>query len=1114
MPRFRATSLVSLFVILPALLPAQEPCDEAGQNRFYTQRVVPLLKAKCWNCHGADAKPKGGLRLLHRDFLLEGGDSGPAISLDKPAESLLLDAINYGSFEMPPKEKLPADQIAILTRWVKLGAPTPGKPPAVSESAEDGEFEITEEQRNWWAYRPLRRPNVPQPAGESWVRNPIDAFILAGLESAGLRPNGPANAVALIRRATYDLIGLPPARDDIQHFQRAYAADPDKAVEDLVDRLLESEHYGEKWGRHWLDLVRYAESHGYERDSTKPFAWRYRDYVIQAFNQDKPYDRFLLEQLAGDELETVTSETLAATGFYRLGIWDDEPADRELALYDMLDDIVSTSSQAFLGMSIGCARCHDQKQVPKTDSYRSLPFSRDVTYRTRDNTRKFMDVAQQEAAAIAKREKEAREAALYHELFQLQEQFKSAYAKAQPTAAAVTTSDLVELQYRFYRDTWDSLPDFDTLRPETTGTLSDNLVTLEPASRPDSFGLVFEGRLRVPSDGSYTFHFHATEGTRLWLGNRVVDLRNQPGQHDVRVALAKGLTEFRLDYYNKTADPELKLAWSGPGFARALLSDAASSQVLVAAASDGGTAWSYTFKKPPADWMNVEFDAAEWNTGTSGFGRAGTPGSQVATPWHTDDIWLRQQFTLNTVPQAVGLNLHHDEDVEVYLNGQQVFQEKGYLVAYKQVTLGPEVQSLLRPGKNTIAVHCHQTGGGQYVDVSLIGLDTRPSIVSLILSEGRALLGAEKWKRYQDLQQQLADSRAEQPPQGEAIEVMCVQEAGNAPTHVLIRGNPHVKGEQVFPGFPRVLAEDETPVRPERTKHGTSGKRRALAMWLTSDENPTTPRVMANRLWQHHFGRGICPSPNDFGGLGELPTHPELLDWLAVELRDGGWTLKRMHKLIMTSNAYRMSSADSAAALAADPDNLKFWRHNMRRLTAEEIRDSILAICGNLNLKMAGPSIYTQIPREVMAGQSVPGRGWGSSPAEERARRSVYIFVKRSLIPPELSNFDFPLPDASCAARFTTTVPTQALNSLNSRFMSEQAAILARRLETEAGQEPEPQVALALELATSREPDENEIRWGLELISDLQQEEDVTAAKALEYFCLLVLNLNEFVYLD
>ncbi len=393
------------------------------------------------------------------------------------------------------------------------------------------------------------------------------------------------------------------------------------------------------------------------------------------------------------------------------------------------------------------------------------------------------------------------------------------------------------------------------------------------------------------------------------------------------------------------------------------------------------------------------------------------------------------------------------------------------------------------------------------------GDKAKPAFPPLIAREGPRLLGPERFLRYQKLKKEMVVLKT---PKMSIDMALCVTEAGrNAPeTFVLLRGNPHIKGPRVEPAFPVILG-GTTPIIPELPPGSkSSGRRLVLANWLASKDNQLTARVMANRVWQYHFGRGIVRSSNNFGVQGDRPTHPELLDWLASEFMAKGWRLKSLHRLILTSNTYRMSSRGNPQALAADPANDLFWRFDMRRLSAEEIRDSILAVTRCLNLKMYGPGIFPEIPKEVLAGQSVPGRGWGKSPIAEQNRRSVYIHVKRSLLYPILESFDLAETDRSTPVRFSSTQPTQALAMLNGAFLNKQAQIFADRLLREAGKDIKKQVRLALYLATSRPPRDADIRRGVELINALQKEDGASADLARKYFCLMVLNLNEFVYLD
>ncbi|MFM9067867.1 MAG: DUF1553 domain-containing protein, partial [Planctomycetota bacterium] len=689
-------------------------------------------------------------------------------------------------------------------------------------------------------------------------------------------------------------------------------------------------------------------------------------------------------------------------------------------------------------MSIGCARCHEHKRdpLPHRDYYRMLAFFRDVSDMNGRNLRKISSDAQLAELKRLQQEKAANEGRVYGELYGLEQKFLALRAKAGGAAMDdLPPADLDEVRYRFYRDTWERLPDFDSLKHETEGSIALGFLSLAPASRQEAIGMVWEAKLKVPQAGQYTFDLDATEGVRVKVGDQVVIDRPEKGrqQASAKVELPAGILPLRVDYFNTYAKPALRLGWTRDGGTRRSLTDEAvssSRRVLLADSREQPHTWSYTTKKPSDQWTKPEFAAAEWATGPGGFGTRGTPGAVVRTEWKTADIWLRTKVMVDRVPGGVALQVHHDEDLEVYINGQLIYEAKGFLKEYEQVALNAAARAALKVGENTIAVHCHQTGGGQYIDVGLVESRGAIDVAREIRERGPELagFGPEKTARHAELATQLSQLRAQKLPEA-GVEVMSVEEAGRAETQVLLRGNPHVPGEKVTAGVPSVFSADPNamlePVSlsPERAKQ-TSGKRLTFAKWLTSPENPLTARVFANRLWQYHFGRGIVGSANDFGRLGELPSNPALLDWLASELRDGNWQVKRMHKLIMLSRTYQMSAQAAPEALAKDPANNHFWRYPMRRLTAEELRDSILWVSGQLSPRAGGPSVYPPIPREVLAGQSRPGSGWGKATVEEAARRSVYVHVKRSLLVPLLADHDVADTDSSCPVRYATTVPT------------------------------------------------------------------------------------------
>lgn len=805
---------------------------------FFESSILPVLEKNCFDCHGSGEKLRGEFVITNREDLIAGGESGPALDLESPLDSLLISAINYESYEMPPTGKLGQSDIDNITKWIQLGAPWKGdgfKPESAAN--EHTVPRVTEETKQWWSYQTPGRPNSPT-SNDGWARNEIDQFVQKRLIDSAITPSAEASKQTLIRRAYYDLIGLPPTIKQVNEFVNDN--DP-KAFEKLVDQLLESPHYGEKWARHWLDLVRYAESNSYERDGTKPFVWRYRDYVIRSLNDNKPYDQFIIEQLAGDELPGHEPDHIIATGFHRLGKWDDEPVDAKQAWYDDMDDVIATTGQAFLGMTINCARCHDHKidPIPQSDYYSMVSFFRNV---------------------------------------------QRYGVRAHETVLAQSTRPIV------------------------------------PLAEQEAHSLEVERYKQAVKD------------------NR------------------KALNEI---------------------------------EQLV--------------KK---DFIPVEHEEFK--------------------------------HEMNRVP-----------------------------LVKKRI------------GKKIEEVMFEQADG----------------------------------ERYESLFNEMNRLRREKPKQLESA--LCVTELGDTAldTYILVRGNAHAESDLVSPAFPSVLSPPEPEIETPADKKST-GRRLALARWIASPDNPLTARVMVNRIWQHHFGRGIVRSANDFGFQGTKPTHPELLDWLAVEFVENGWDIKHMHRLMMNSSTYRMSSAPRAEPLAEDPTNDLFWRGNMRRLTAEEVRDSILAVNETLNKeKMFGPSIYPTLPREVLEGQSRPGENWHTSSPDEQARRSVYIHIKRSLPVPLMASFDVADTDTSCPVRFNTVQPTQALGMINSAFINEEAAKFAQCVKEQAGEGISEQIDIILSKVLQRNPAEPEIQRGVKFVEDLRAK-GIEDEKSQQLFCVIALNLNEFLYLD
>ncbi len=818
-----------------------DPTSAAAREKFFEQNVRPLLAESCYSCH-ATKKQKGGLRLDSLESILKGGESGPAVVPGKPEESLLVAAINYAGPEMPPNGKLAPEKVAILTRWIASGAPWPLRDRtahAVNKAIGTARGGLTAADRSLWSLQPVRERKPPELSGQDdaswslWPRNPIDRFILKGLRDRGLTPAPEASRVSLIRRITFDLTGLPPTLEQVDSF---VADDAPDAYEQLVDRLLASPAYGQRWASHWLDLVRYAESDGYRQDAFRPQAWRYRDYVVRAFNTDKPYDRFLTEQLAGDELDPDDPELRVAVGYLRLGTYEYNQRNARGQWADILNDITDVTGEVFLGLSIGCARCHDHKFDPilQEDYYRLQAF--------------FTPIMPRDDLTIAR----------------------------------------------------------------------------------------------------------------------------------------------------------------------------------------------------PEEWTAYQAKRAVWEKAAAGV--------------------LRQIAAI-----------------------EQPFREKGTDSAMAKFP--DDIQVILRKPEKDRTLLEKQIGVLAYRQIAF----EHGQVPAQIKGPAKA-----QWEK---LQKELKSFDAVRPVV--PAPVLTVTDVGpiSPPTSI-----PGERGRgAIEPGFPSILEESCARVEASPRAPQSTGRRLALARWMSRSDNPLSTRVFVNRIWQYHFGRGLAGTPSDFGRLGEPPSHPELLDWLAREFVRQGWQLKPLHRLILTSAVYRQSASRSPRELAAsgqvDPENRLLWKRTVRRLGAEEIRDAMLAASGELVKLIGGPSA-----------------------AGDQSRRTIDTRIIRNAPDELLDAFDAPGGTTSTPRRNTTTTAPQALLLVNGEWVLARAEAFATRLEH---QEPGSSAALgrivmAYRLAFGRWPEPEETA---EAVSFLGRQARSTGAaphradaaadhSALVDFCHVLLNSNEYLYVD
>jgi cytochrome c553 len=897
--RSRGGTLLALLLISARLVQSASGATDAGLT--FEKDIRPILKANCFDCHGETEKPKGGLDLRLRRFMVAGGESGPAIVPGKPKESHLLLLLRQG--EMPKRDKkLAAAEIERIEQWIAAGAKTARPEP---EQLPRG-MTITEEERAHWAFQPIRRATPPAFKSKDRVRTPVDAFLLAALKTKGLAFAPEAERVTQLRRVWFDLVGLPPPPEEVERFLADHAPD---AYERLVEQLLDSPQYGERWGRHWLDIAGYADSDGATvEDTPRAFAYKYRDYVIRSLNADLPFDQFLTEQLAGDELvesthgadlagvvnEPQARERLIATGYLRMGPdgTSGSAADANTARNQVVADTIKIVSTSLLGLTVGCAQCHDHRYdpIPQSDYY----------------------------------------------------------------------------------------------------------------------------RLRAVLEPAYNWKEWRNPNQRLLSLYTAADRAKAAEVEEQAKKLGTERTQKEKDHLAAALEKELE-----------------------------------KFPTPLRDQLKEAAQAA------------------------SDKRSAEQSKLLK-------------ENPSVNITG-------GVLYQYNQKAAD-----------------------------ELKAMDAR-----------------------------IAEVRGRRPVE-DFISVLNEMPGQMPATYLFHRGDPNQPKEAIGPGTLSVLSSSGKPLDfpAKDSTLPTSGRRLHFARWVTSRQNPLTARVLVNRVWMHHFGRGLVRTPADFGKMGEKPTHPELLDWLADEFMAQGWSLKALHRLILLSTVYRQAPVALArtARHAADPDNVLYWGKPMQRIDAEALRDSMLAVSGILNQTMFGPSVPV---RPDASGQIVIGvdktEGDNKMPVDvplhgEEFRRSVYVQVRRSRPLAMLTTFDAPVMELNCERRPTSTVAPQALLLMNSQFILDQAARFAERVGREAGAAPSAQLERAWRLAFARPPTDAERHDGLTFLHtqlDILQNDAASstaapatakakekdkpgtgAAKAepemqaLRNLCQALLSANEFLYVD
>lgn len=1078
----------------------------------FSKEIQPLLAQHCHECHGPK-KQKNDLRLDVKESALKGGENGPVILPGKSAESRLIHLVAGldKDLVMPPKgERLTREQIGLLRAWIDQGARWPETVSATDRKPSEG-----------WSFKPLARPTVPDIRSTGFkIHNPVDAFIAAKLREKQLAQSPEADRRTLIRRLYFDLIGLPPTPEEVA----AFAADTHpQAYVKLVDKLLGSPRHGERWARHWLDVVRFAESDGFETNQPRPNAWHYRDYVIRAFNDDKPYDRFILEQLAGDQFEADT-----ATGFLVAGPWDrvksPDPVLTANQRADELHDLVSTTGSAFLGLTIGCARCHNHKfdPIPQTDYFAIKAVFAGVQHG--DRAIKPANFAEIQAKADARR----------RELIP----FERKLAQFDPPAQ---TAQTVILHTDDTNRTTQLLPSKGAAAKYPDGFARGQAGDTGDAARLPTLGKGYLYWNQVPGKDVFAWAPRVKGRFRVWLSwggghkTHAEDARYFLDR-DGDLATTNDQSEIARANHRKFADGSGTVPktpqWSG----------------FLNAGVHELTPTSKVILRGGANEQYVSADVAVFQEETTrSTGRDPRIRLPVTRGKNTERFGpVEAKFVRLTIAATTQLEPCIDE-LEVFTAGETSRNIALASAGAKATSSGNYPDNPLHKlehlndGRygNERSWISNERGKG-WVQIEFAKPETIDRVIwsrdrdnvprynDRLATRYRIEISRDgaTWQTIATADDRLAFGTKVPGGVIYSTDGMTPAEAGQlagllaarkkleaeitvttalpmvysgkftAPsdTFRLHRGDPMQPREVVAPG-----GLTELGARVTLPANATEAERRlALSKWIASPENPLTARVIANRLWHYHFGRGIVDTPSDFGLNGGRPSHPELLDWLASELIAQKWSLKSLHRIIVTSAAYRQANAHDAKSAQTDADNRLLWQFPARRLEAEALRDTLLAVSGRLDLTMGGPGFDLFEPNANYVKVYNSRREFSA----ESFRRMVYQQKPRMQLDDTFGAFDCPDAGQIAPRRTRSTTPLQALNLLNSPFLLEQSEFFAERVKTEANAGAPAQIRRAFQLAFSREPSPEEASAGMDLVRE----------HGLAALCRALFNANEFLF--
>lgn len=1284
MKRLATSAIAALLLVLATDLPAEEKFT-AEQLEFFEKRVRPLLVQRCHECHAAE-KQEGSLRLDSLAAALKGGDTGPAVVPGKWDQGELPAALAYDpdGYQMPPGGKLPESEVAVFRRWIEMGAPWPSAEDH-GDSAIAVEFNLAD-RAGHWSFQPLSDPFPRDVQDLGTCRTPVDNFIIDKLSEQSLTPSAEADRRTWLRRASLDVIGLPPTPEEVEAFVRDDRPD---AFERVVDRLLASPHFGERWGRHWLDLVRYAESRGHEFDYDVANAWKYRDYVIRALNDDVPFDRFVVEHVAGDLLRPMTTgterpraypvrlnpdteanESILGTGFWFLGEWVHSPVDIRQEEADRFDNMIDVFGKAFLGLTIACARCHDHKFDPirSADFYALQGYLQSSSYRHAPyealarNQRIASELAAvEESATPAVLAAAAKAVAPAAERLPAYLEASGGLIRAGVTTVPKQTEVVFEDFESGTYDGWTSEGDaFGTgpQSPETIAPYQGNVGAVgrffvnshqkrdggqgdshrgKLTSRPFAVehdaiemlvgggghadktcvNLIINGKRVLSATGRNDNRmFPVRWDVREWRGQSAMieivdDESGGWGNIGVDQIVFRGRESSELSEESRARvaesaalsglQPETLAAWietllaasrdphspfhrwgkratAGeailplkPVAAGEPVVDTAVPPVEVSPSPGVWTAESFLTDSPAfrlrpigavVEWSSASdlpISSISWNRrpcwtyessldaetaipgnmaepGAMSSWRQGTVLKSPTFEVQDGRIWCLIKGGANTyvsvdshrlingplhgslvkqhpatpgwrwVEHRVNGYAGHRAHVEFYPRPGEELSVAAVIESETVPELGPFVPQQ-SPGEQTAVLDSAEAirdaagRTGSEAAVTLLGLAVgHPHLFGLSLPEARQNLaqsGSELATRRREL---LAQVRRE------SLTAPCMLDGTGEDEYVFIRGSWRKRGATVPRRFLEVFAGLEHSA-PEQG----SGRLELALQMVNPEQTPILPRVIVNRIWQHYFGRGIVPTPDDFGHLGQPPSHPELLDWLAGDLIRHGWSLKQIHRRILLSATYRRRSDDRPDTNSVDPQNLLLSRMPVKRLEGEAVRDALLAVSGRLDSAIYGPSVPIHLT-SFLEGRGRPGQ---SGPVDGSGRRSLYLSVRRNFPDPLLQAFDFPNPHSCTGRRNVSNVPAQALAMLNNPLVTEQAAVWARRLLNETpGTTSDARVRQLFTEAFSRDPSQAEMEFALAFLSEQQAayRADAEDIRVWTDYCHVLFNLKEFVF--